>query len=54
MSETDVTLAWIEIYFLIASKGTAKQERFYNAELQERFYNAKLLCEEAEENDILV
>jgi hypothetical protein len=33
MCETDVALAQIEMYGLISSKGTGKQERFYNAEL---------------------
>jgi hypothetical protein len=43
MSETDVTVAWIEIYGFIASKciyGT----RDCKAGKQEIFYNAELLC----------
>jgi hypothetical protein len=50
MSVADVTVAWLEIYGLNASKvfivkGMAKQERFYSAEL---------LYEETEEKDNLV
>jgi hypothetical protein len=37
VSEVDVTLAWIEIDGLIASKGTVKEE-------SRRFYNTELLC----------
>jgi hypothetical protein len=62
MSETDVTLAWIEIYGLTVSKGTVKQERkilqcrtaLISGYKQERFYNVELLCGDTEENDILV
>jgi hypothetical protein len=66
MSETDVTVAWIEIYCFIATKylwykGLRNRKDFImqNCSVrsgckQERFYNAELLCGEMEENGILV
>jgi hypothetical protein len=48
MSETDVTLAWIDIYGLIASKGTVKQESgkdiiMQNCSIKRRLQARKIL-----------
>jgi hypothetical protein len=48
MSEADVTLNWIEIYGLIASKGTAKEDSrkdfiMQNCSFKKRLHAGKII-----------
>jgi hypothetical protein len=60
MSQADVTLAWREIYGLIASKGTASKKArrmlYSRTDVKKRLQAGKilLLSGETEENGILV